>query len=109
MEKTLVFLAFAFLSVPLIAQEQNRFKLIKRGAEPARVSSAFKFTEGPAVDREGNVFFTDQPNNRIHKWSPENGISIFMEDAGRSNGLYFDQQGNLLACADEKNELWQID
>ena len=32
-----------------------------------------------------------------------------MEPSGRSNGLYFDHDGNLLACADEKNELWSID
>lgn len=83
-------------------------KLIEKGAKPILVSSEFKFTEGPAVDPEGNIFFTDQPNNRILKWSPTTGVTVFMENAGRSNGLYFDKKGNLLACADEKNELWQI-
>lgn len=108
MKTTIILLCVAmFSNFPNLAQE--RFNLIRKGAEPQRVASDFKFTEGPAVDQEGNVFFTDQPNNRIHKWSPDNGISIFMEDAGRANGLYFDQHGNLLACADEKNELWQID
>ncbi|HEU5146174.1 MAG TPA: SMP-30/gluconolactonase/LRE family protein [Chryseosolibacter sp.] len=92
-----------------IAQEVEEFNLIRKGAKPERVGSGYKFTEGPAVDRDGNVFFTDQPNNRILKWSPEEGVTVFMENAGRSNGLYFDRDGNLLACADEKNELWQID
>jgi len=91
------------------AQEGNQFALVKKGAQPVLISSDFKFTEGPAVDREGNIFFTDQPNNRILKWTAGDGISVFMENAGRANGLYFDHQGNLLACADEKNELWQID
>ena len=95
--------------LPIKAQEKTSFRLIKKGAQPERISADFKFTEGPAVDHQGNVFFTDQPNNRIHKWIPGEGISIFMENAGRSNGLYFDHDGNLLACADEKNELWQID
>jgi len=31
-----------------------------------------------------------------------------MQPAGRSNGLFFDRDGNLWACADEKNELWKI-
>lgn len=92
-----------------IAQEVQQFNLIRKGANPERVASGYKFTEGPAVDRDGNVFFTDQPNNRILKWSPEEGVTVFMENAGRSNGLYFDRDGNLLACADEQNELWQID
>jgi gluconolactonase len=56
------------------------------------------------------VFFTDQPNNRIWKWSAQNGqLTIFHENPGRANGLYFDSDGNLLACADQNNELWLID
>ena len=74
-----------------------------------KVSGAFEFTEGPAVDRRGNVYFTDQPNDRIMKWNAADGsISTFMQPAGRANGLYFDRKGNLIACADEKNELWSI-
>lgn len=102
-------MALMIAAMPMLAQEKNEFKLIKKGGKPVRVSSDFKFTEGPAADAEGNVFFTDQPNNRILKWTPGKGVTVFMENAGRSNGLYFDQKGNLLACADEKNELWQID
>lgn len=78
------------------------------GAELKLISDKFSFTEGPAVDIYGNVFFTDQPNNRILKWSNSDSITVFMEDAGRSNGLYFDYDGNLLACADEDNQLWKI-
>ena len=94
-------------SYATLAQQED--KLIARGAKPIRVASDYKFTEGPAVDADGNVFFTDQPNNRILRWSPTAGVTVFMENAGRANGLYFDHEGNLLACADEKNELWQID
>ncbi len=92
-----------------IAQESGQSKLVAKGATPELVASDYKFTEGPAVDGEGNVFFTDQPNNRILKWTPGAGVTVFMENAGRANGLYFDRLGNLLACADEKNELWLID
>ena len=75
------------------------------------VASGFKFTEGPTADAEGNVYFTDQPNNRIHQWSAADGsVTTFMEPAGRSNGLCFDSgRGRLLACADAKNELWSVD
>ncbi|RZK88963.1 MAG: SMP-30/gluconolactonase/LRE family protein, partial [Hymenobacter sp.] len=75
---------------------------------PQLVAKQFKFTEGPAVDRAGNVFFTDQPNNKIWKYSTNGKLSVFMDPAGRANGLYFDQKGNLIACADEKNQLWSI-
>ena len=107
--KTLSTLSFCLLlfSFSGKSQEQN---LIAEGAELELLSDGFEFTEGPAADAEGNVFFTDQPNNRIHKWSAEdNQISIFMEDAGRANGLYFDNEGNLFAAADDHSEIWKID
>jgi gluconolactonase len=77
-------------------------------AKVEKLADGFKFTEGPAVDSEGNVFFTDQPNNKILKWSVEGDLSIFHNNPGRANGLYFDLKGNLLACADLNNELWSI-
>ncbi len=83
--------------------------LIAKGSSVSLVSSDFLFTEGPAVDRDGNVFFTDQPNDKIMKWSTDGTLSVFMDSAGRSNGLYFDNDGNLVACADNDNELWLID
>ena len=68
---------------------------IAPGAELTLVADGCKFTEGPAVDARGNVYFTDQPNNRIHKWSTDGKLSVFHDKPGRSNGLYFDKKGNL--------------
>jgi gluconolactonase len=79
------------------------------GAKVTKLAGGFKFTEGPASDAAGNVYFTDQPNDRIHVWSTDGKLSLFMEPCGRSNGLCFDKDGRLWACADEKNELWRID
>ncbi len=77
-------------------------------AELTKLSDGFIFTEGPASDAKGNVYFTDQPNDRIMKWSIDGKLSTFMKPCGRSNGLCFDAKGRLWACADEKNELWRI-
>ena len=83
--------------------------LIAPGAKLEKLGGGYEFTEGPAVDREGNVFFTDQPNDRIVKWSAADGkFSDWLKPAGRANGTYFDKAGNLLACADEENQLWSI-
>ena len=110
MKKIIAICGFLALSVNvLVAQSDKANPLIENGAKPTLVASDYKFTEGPAVDRDGNVFFTDQPNNRILKWSPKEGVAVYMENTGRANGLFFDKDGNLLACADEKNELWKID
>jgi gluconolactonase len=104
---------FLFSSVAVLfsysglAQSES---IIADGAKLTLVSDEYQFTEGPAVNSEGDVFFTDQPNDRILKWDADsNSISTYMQPSGRSNGLYFDHSGNLLSCADEKNELWRID
>jgi gluconolactonase len=78
------------------------------GETVVQLADGFEFTEGPACDAEGNVLFTDQPNDRIVKWSVDGKLSTFKQPSGRSNGLCFDPDGNLWACADEKNELWSI-
>ncbi len=78
------------------------------GAALEKLAGDFSFTEGPTADAAGNVFFTDQPNDRILKWSVDGKLSTFLQPAGRSNGMYFDRDGNLIACADERNELWSI-
>ncbi|HCO96804.1 MAG TPA: hypothetical protein DIU00_23170, partial [Phycisphaerales bacterium] len=83
--------------------------IIAPGAKVKKLADGFKFTEGPAVDAKGNVLFTDQPNDKIHKWSIDGKLSTWHDSPGRANGLYFDKRGNLLACADMDNQLWSID
>ena len=75
---------------------------------PVLISNKFSFTEGPAVDKDGNIFFTDQPNNQIWKYSIDGKLSLFMDNASRSNGMYFDKEGNIISCADEHNKLLSI-
>jgi gluconolactonase len=73
------------------------------------LGTGYEFTEGPAADAEGNVFFTDQPNDRIVRWDAREGtFSDWLKPAGRSNGTYFRADGHLITCADELNQLWAI-
>ena len=92
------------------AQTNNQMPaVIEPGAKLEKLAGDFSFTEGPTCDASGNVFFTDQPNDRILKWSVEDKkLSTFKQPAGRANGMYFDAKGNLIACADEKTALWSI-
>jgi gluconolactonase len=78
------------------------------GAKLEKLAGDFAFTEGPTCDRAGNIFFTDQPNDRILEWSTDGKLSTFLQPAGRANGMYFDAHSNLIACADEHNQLWSI-
>jgi gluconolactonase len=74
-----------------------------------KLAGDFKFTEGPASDAEGNVFFSDIPNNRIHKWSLDGKLSTFRENSGGANGLYVDKKGNVLACEGNGRQMVSID
>ena len=78
------------------------------GAALQRLAGGFSFTEGPACDMSGNVFFTDQPNDKIWEWSAAGKLSLFLTPTGRANGLCFDRAGGLWACADERNQLRRI-
>ncbi len=98
-----------FISVCLFFSTAFAGDIIAPGATLKKVATGFRFTEGPAADSKGNVYFTDQPNDRILIWSIDNELDTFMMPSGRSNGLCFDKQDNLWACADEKNQLWKID
>ncbi len=99
-------LAVGLLTLQAFAAENG---VVAAGARLQKLSGEFKFTEGPTSDAQGNVYFTDQPNDRIMIWSVDGKLSTFMQPAGRSNGMMFDPQGHLFSCADEKNELWLIE
>jgi gluconolactonase len=87
---------------------KQQSEVVADNAQPQLIAKQFKFTEGPAVDKTGNVFFTDQPNDKIWKYDINGNLSVFMDKTGRSNGLYFDKKGNLISCADEQDQLWSI-
>lgn len=82
--------------------------IVEPDARVEKLADGFKFTEGATVNAAGEIFFTDQPNNAIYRWSREHGVRLFMQPAGRSNGMCFMSDGSLLACADEEMELWSI-
>ena len=103
----------AFITVILFvltesAWPQKESSLFLNGSVPEMLAGGFAFTEGPAADSLGNVYFTDQPNDRIYVWTTGNHLELFLDSTGRANGLYFDASGRLLSCSDRDNELWQI-
>jgi len=67
-------------------------------AQQVEIATSVAFTEGPAVDREGNVYFTDIINQRIMKLSKDGPLSIYREKSNVANGLLIDPQGRLIAC-----------
>ncbi|MDY9917984.1 MAG: SMP-30/gluconolactonase/LRE family protein [Proteiniphilum sp.] len=93
-------------TIVLYGQESG---IIAEDAEIQQAGTGYAFTEGPAVSPDGRIFFTDQPNDRIYVWDEIRGIELWSEDTGRSNGMYFNADGQLVACADLFNQLVYFD
>lgn len=107
--KKVITLYSLLLITPFFVSCQQPESIIAEGATVELLADGFSFTEGPAVDKDGNVYFTDQPNDKIYKWSTEGELSIFHDNTGRANGMYFDKQGHLVTCSDLENEMWSFD
>ena len=109
MSRRNLLLAMAGFAIGLVDVNVMGSDLLAPGAVVEKLAGGFRFTEGPACDAEGNVFFSDIPNDRIHKWSVDGKLSTFRENSGGANGLYFDKKGNLIACEGKKRRLTSID
>lgn len=78
--------------------------IIPPDAQLQRLYQGCAFAEGPAADAEGNVYFSDCPNNRILVYRPATGTTeIWQEPSDRANGMNFDAQGRLVVCCDGKD------
>ena len=73
------------------------------------LSEGHGFTEGPAANTRGEVFFTDIPKNRIHKVALDGKVTVFAENTGGANGLMFGPDGRLYACANGKKQIVAYD
>lgn len=101
-------LIIMLMALSLVPVAQNR-SIIAGNSAVEKEETGFSFTEGPAVSSDGKVYFTDQPNDRIHVWDEKKGVSLWLEGTRRSNGLYFNDRGHLVTCADEYNQLGYFD
>jgi gluconolactonase len=91
-------------------QQQTSPSATSLSAELQPVSGTYLFAEGPAVDANGNVYFSDINAGKIYKWSPGNAgsVSVFVEGLSSPNGLMFDKSGSLITCEGGKGRLISI-
>jgi len=106
-------------AAPVLSSTHPADSPIADGAKATLLSNTFTFTEGATSDKDGNIFFVDQQTNvqKIMEWVFDNNdpadptkgkLLAFLDPSGYSNGMCFDNDGNLIDCADEKNALWEI-
>ena len=86
----------------------NPVKLIAEHAELVLIADTFGFTEGPAADTSGNVYFTDIPKSTIYKYNINGTLSVF-SDSIPGNGLAFDNNEKLVVCGNNARNISRID
>lgn len=109
MKKQLLWLVAALfgclLTVPVMAGDR-----MIPGIGPVgpvkKLHGKFKFTEGPAVDKDGNVYFNDIPNNKTFKVDVSGKLTLFREPSGHANGLMVNKEGKVVSCEMDGRLVW---
>jgi gluconolactonase len=94
-----------------LAQQEappNRQKVGPAG-EVRKVAGGFRFTEGPASDADGNLYFSDVPRSLVLRLDAAGRVTTFLADTERCNGLLVDGRGRLLACQGGAGKLLAVD
>ena len=107
--RSILWLLLASLWVSSAVFGQTRPSVVAPGAKLTKLGGSYQFTEGPATDKQGNVYFSDIRPSRTYKWSPDGRITLFRDDTGSANGLAIDQAGNLLACEGGRGRVVAVD
>ncbi len=68
------------------------------GAQDVEVAAVVAFTEGPAVDADGTVYFTELLSQRILRRAPDGRVSTYREHSNVANGMLIDGQRRLVVC-----------
>lgn len=101
-------MAVACLSIATTVTAQNS-SLVVAGATPQLLADSFVFTEGPAADADGNVYFSDIPSNRIHIWTVSGELQTFRENTNGTNGLFFDRNWQLFGAEGGAGRITRMD
>src|SRR5262245_42008879 len=79
-------------------KDKDKIPGIGPAGKMVELHKGFKFTEGPAHDKDGNVYFSDIPNNKIHKVDLKGKLTLFRDKSNRANGTMFNGKGELVVC-----------
>jgi gluconolactonase len=83
-------------------------RILPKGARVEKIAGGFQFTEGPAWDRKGSLYFSDIPSSAIHRLDERGRVSVFLRPSGKANGLAVDTAGSILACWHEARDVVRI-
>jgi gluconolactonase len=98
MKKFVSILLVIIFTLSSTAKEKSSIPAIGPVSMIKKVQGNFQFTEGPAADMQGNLYFSDVAANKIYKMNTDGEISVFLEPSGHANGLMFENKDKLIVC-----------
>ncbi len=122
-------LAFVFVFSPEAAENTLKLEditpalsaLVSPDQQLQKLATGFKWTEGPVWINDGYLLFAEIPSNSIRKWSPRQGVSIFLQPSGYkgaapyngpesgSNGMTLDSDGRLTVAGHAQRDIWRLE
>ena len=107
--KTFLFIVVAFWGSVIHAAEIGLKTFLIEGEEWQEVASGFEFTEGPASDGKGMLYFSDPQQSRIYRIGEGSKVEIFLQNTASVNGLMFGPDGKLYGCQNGKKRIVAYD
>jgi gluconolactonase len=89
-------------------KSDNNYPVLSGGYDVVQIVSGLKFGEGPAWDGD-NLYFSDIDDEKIYQWNDPGGATVYREQSGGANGLFFDKLGNLVVCEGVNKRVTKID
>lgn len=84
--------------------------ILMEGEDWQLVAEGYQFTEAPAADGEGNVYFADVPDNKIYRVDAATGeITTFVKNSFRTSGLMMGPGGVFYGCQQGKERIVKFD
>lgn len=83
---------------PVLGQDRSATEKIEPTGAVETVHTGFAFTEGPAWDPRGALYFSDIPNQAIQRLGKDDTLSTFTADSKHTNGIMVAADGRMLAC-----------
>lgn len=99
----------ACFSSALTAQDMPLSQVLLENEGWKLVAEGYRFTEGPAVDSHGNVYFSDIPADKIYRLDEADRVSVFVENSQKTNGLMFGPDGRLYGCQNGAKKIVAFD
>lgn len=90
-------LIFAFL-LAAVAVGAEPIPGIGPAAAIEKLHGGFMFTEGPAADLKGNLYFSDVAGNKLYHVNARKELSVLLDPSNHTNGLMVNAAGNIVAC-----------